>query len=147
MGHLRRDDDDLGTKRLEAAASTWVEIGLATPKQAEELADVVLRVRMQARQIIKQLKLPSINSWTRLVQLLEAALARVEDGQLIEREVPAQVKETTDEDLSSVELVRAEAMDLVWQLEPEHLDGKFGLSQILERALERARFGQWLHSK
>lgn len=76
MGHLRIDDDELGTKRLEEAASTWVEHGLLTLEGAEGIADVVLRVRMQARQIIEQLNLPSINSWTRLAQLLEAALAR-----------------------------------------------------------------------
>lgn len=144
MGHLRSDDDELGTKRLEEAASTWVEIGVTTPAQAEEIVDVVLRVRMQARQIIEQLKLPSINGWTRLVQLLEAALARVEDGQLIKREVPAQAEKTTDDDPGIVEAVRAEAMDLVWQLEPEHMDGKFQLSQILKRALEHARIREWL---
>jgi len=147
MGHLRKDDDELGTKGLEEAAPAWVEHGLLTLKGAEGIADVVLRVRMQARQIIEQLNLPSINSWTRLVQLLEAALARVDDGQLIEREVPARAEETVDGDSGVVESVRAEAVDIIRQLEPEHMDGKFELSQILKRALEHARIRQWLCCK
>jgi hypothetical protein len=147
MGHLHRDDDELESSSLEEAASAWIEGGLLTPKEAEETVEVVMRVRMQARQIIEQLNLPTINNWTRLVQLLEAALARVDDGHLLEQEISAQVEEKSGEDPKIVEGVRMEAADIIWHLEPAHIHGRFDLKQILERPLRHAQLQQWLHSE
>jgi len=140
-----RREDALGLGELRGAMTSAVADGVCPAEMAKEVVEIVTRARRQAEQLIERLSRPDITSWAQLVELFEAALARVHTGQLIDEPVAASSCGTAEESAESIAMLRAEVEEVIAQLEPQHIAGRFGLKKILEAALERAQVWQYFY--
>jgi len=140
-----RREDALGLGELRGAMASAAADGVCPVEMAKEAVNIVTQARRQAQQLIERLSRPDITSWAQLVELFEAALARVPTGQLLEEQVAASSREMAEKDAKGIASVRAEVQEVIAQLEPQHIGGKFQLSEILKAALCRAQVWQYFH--
>lgn len=136
-----RREDALGLGELRGAMTSAVADGVVPKEIAEETVEIVTRARLQAHQLVRRLR--GVKSWAQLVELLEAALARVHEGRLLDNQEATHSEEEANAE--SVARLRAGVDDVIAQLEPQHIAGRFEFKMILKTTLERAQLWQYLY--
>jgi hypothetical protein len=118
-----------------------VASGVFPAEMAEETVEIVTRARLQAQQLIERLR--GVKSWVQFIPLLEAALARVHDGRLLDNQGATHLEEEANAE--SATKLRGQIEEVIAQLEPQHIAGRFELKMILKVALERAQVWQYFY--
>jgi hypothetical protein len=115
--------------------------GIVSEEMAEETVEIGTRARLQAQQLVERLR--GIKSWVQFIPLLEAALARVHDGRLLDNQGVTHPEEEANAE--SATKLSGEIEEVIARLEPQHIVGRFELKMILKAALERAQVWQYFY--